>query len=58
MNEGGWGGSREVDMNSVLSIEDKIIHYNTEEQQSAWGSVYFSDTIFFGIYNGYHSTHI
>ena len=37
MNEGGWGGSREVDMNSVLSIEDKIIHYNTEEQQSAWG---------------------
>ena len=32
MNGGGWGGSIELDMNSVLSIEDKIIHYNTEEQ--------------------------
>ena len=34
----GWGGSIQLDMNSVLSIENKIIHYNVEEEQQ--GSVW------------------
>ena len=38
MNDRGWGGSIEVDMNSVLSIENKIIHYNVEEEEQ--GSVW------------------
>ena len=37
-HSGGWGGSIELDMNSVLSIENKIIHYNVEEEEQ--GSVW------------------